>query len=59
MPKIFQKPGTLLEGHGSLSDFEMFVLFPMIVVEVNVLEPRAKGVDAGLNAAVDVGMPGI
>ena len=44
---------------GALADFQMFVLLTVVVMQMNMLQTWPKGLNAGLNAAVDMGMPGI
>ena len=47
------------KADGALADLEMFVLVAMVVMQMNVLQAWPKSLDAGLNAAIDMGMPGI
>lgn len=47
------------KADSTLADFQMFVFDAMVVVQMNMLQAWPKGLNAGLNTAIDVGMPGI
>ena len=47
------------KADGALADLEMFVLLTVVVMQMNMLQAWTKGLNAGLNAAINVGMPSI
>src|SRR5688500_10214208 len=54
--KLLQKARKFRKSDSSLADLEVFVFLAAIVMQVNVLQTRAKSLDTGLDAAVDIGM---
>jgi hypothetical protein len=47
------------KADSALADLEMFVLIAVVVMQMNMLEAWPKGLNAGLNATIDVGVSSI
>jgi hypothetical protein len=54
VPELLQEWRKFGKADGALADFEMFVLLPVVIVQMNMLQAWSERLNAGLNAAIDV-----